>query len=427
MKWMTATLVMCGALAGCGKQTAKMETVKVAPPEAQPAGTTLQFEPHPRTLSVPGEPGMATRHPKIGGDNVASSVIHFLAVIGEGDNSRLALLNSNDSGDTFEAPVWVSEKGAKFSSHGENSPGLTVTPDILYAAWNQGGDIRVGRSLSWGGSFEKPVRISDKPEKDYSGYVSIGVAPNGDVYAVWLDTRDRENGKEVYSLYMARSKDNGATFGKNARIAAHVCECCRPNVSFGPNGEVLVFWRHIYPGNVRDMTVAVSRDNGETFGAPVRIAEDNWKIEGCPDSGIALARAEGRVYAAWLTEASPTLSGVQMTWTDDAGKTWAAPVLASQRVLDANYPAMSAAEDGRVEMVFQGRNPEKEKGWAPTTAFVVEIAKDGALSTPMEIPGIMSAASRPTVYATSNGRVFVGWTEMKEGKGTAKYSRGRHM
>ena len=130
---------------------------------------------------------------------------------------------------------------------------------------------------------------------------------------------------------------------------------------------------------------------------------------------------------AWLTGASPTLSGVRMTWTDDAGKTWAAPVLASQRVLDANYPAMSAAEDGRVEMVFQGRNPEKEKGWAPTTAFVVEIAKDGALSTPMEIPGIVSAASRPTVYATSNGRVFVGWTEMKEGKGTAKYSGGRHM
>ncbi|HTZ31532.1 MAG TPA: sialidase family protein [Methylomirabilota bacterium] len=419
-----AALVWFAVISGCSKQEAKKET---ATPSAATAAATLQFEPHPQTLSVPGDPGAATRHPKIGGDNVASSVIHFLTVLGEGDNSRLALLNSNDSGDTFEKPVWVSEKGAKFSSHGENSPALLITPEVTYAAWNQGGDIRLSRSMNWGASFEKPVRISDKPEKDYSGYVSIGVAPNGDVYAVWLDTRDREDGHEVYSLYLARSKDHGATFGKNVRVAAHVCECCRPNVSFGPNGEVLAFWRHIYPGNVRDMTVAVSRDNGETFSAPVRIAEDNWKLEGCPDSGVAVARTGDRVYAAWLTEASPTRSGVRMTWSDDAGKTWAAPVMASQKTLDANYPAMSVADDGRVEMVFQGRNPEKEKGWAPTTAFVVEIGKDGGLSTPLEVPGIAAAVSRPTVYTGINGRVFVGWTEVKEGKGTAKYARGRRM
>jgi len=425
---MTAmALLGLNVLGGCGYKASREAAGPTTASQEKAVAPSLQFEPRPEPLRVPGESTMATRHPKIGGDHVASGVIHFLTVVGEGEDSRLALLNSNDSGDTFEKPVWVSEKGARFSSHGENSPALLVTTDVMYAAWNQGGDIRLARSLTWGESFEKPVRISDKTAKDYSGYVSIGVAPNGDVYAVWLDTRDRENGKEVYSLYVARSKDHGATFGKNVRVAAYVCECCRPNVSFGANGEVLVFWRHIYPGNVRDMTVAVSRDNGETFGAPVRIAEDNWKLEGCPDSGVALARTGSRVYAAWLTEASATINGVRMTWTDDAGKTWAAPVMASQKVLDANYPAMSVADDGRVEMVFQGRNPEKEKGWAPTTAYAVEIAKDGTLSAPIEVPGIEAAVSRPTVYAATNGRVFVGWTEMKEGKGAAKFSRGRRM
>jgi len=425
---MTATaLIGYNVLAGCDNKASREAAAPTTARQEKTVAPALQFEPRPEPLGVPGEGTMPTRYPKIGGDNVASSVMHFLTVTGEGEDSRLALLNSNDSGDTFEKPVWVSEKGAKLSSHGENSPGFVVTAEQMYAAWNQGGDIRLARSLTWGESFEKPVRISDKPAKDYSGYVSIGVAPNGDVYAVWLDTRDRENGKEVYSLYVARSKDHGATFGKNVRVAAHVCECCRPNVSFGTNGEVLVFWRHIYLGNVRDMTVAASRDNGETFGAAVRIAEDNWKLEGCPDSGVALARAGNRVYAAWLTEASPAINGVRMTWTDDAGKTWAAPVMASQKVLDANYPAMSVANDGRVEMVFQGRNPEKENGWAPTTAFVVEIGKDGGLSAPMEVPGIEAAVSRPTVYAATNGRVFVGWTEVKEGKGTAKFSRGRRM
>jgi len=365
------------------------------------------------------------RNPKLGVDPVSSNGVYMLAVLGEGDSSRLALLNSSDGGDSFDKPVWVSEPGG-VNSHGENSPALIVTPDVMYAAWNQGGDIRLARSLSWGGSFEKPVRISDKPEKAFSGYVSIGVAPNGDVYAVWIDTRESTPTEDVYAIYMARSTDKGATFGKNIKVADHVCECCRPNVSFGPNNEVLVFFRNIYPGSIRDMAVAVTRDGGNTFSAPVRIAEDNWKLEGCPDSGIALARSGNRIYAAWLTEASPSLDGVRLTWSDDAGKSWAPAVLASQTVLDANYPALSASDDGRVELIFQGRNPQKQAGWSTTSAFLVEIDKDGRLTLPAEVPGTATAVVRPTVAAGANGRVFTAWTATTDGKHTVVLSRARH-
>jgi hypothetical protein len=150
-------------------------------------------------------------------------------------------------------------------------------------------------------------------------------------------------------------------------------------VSLGPNNEVLVFWRHIYPGSIRDMTVAVTRDGGASFSSPIRIAEDNWKLAGCPDSGVALARSGNRVCAAWLTEASPAISGVRLTWSDDAGRSWAPAVLASQKVLDANYPPLSATEGSRVELIFQGRDPERQAGWSANSAFLVEIDKDGRL------------------------------------------------
>ena len=408
------------ALAAC-KQASN--NVPLAPNNAWPI---LQFEPEPHSLSVLANIS-PTRHPKIGLDSVASGVVHVLVVIGDGDESRLAMINSNNGGDTYEKPVWVSEAGIPVSSHGENSPTLIMNPDITYAAWNQKGDIRLARSLSWGESFEKPVRISDKPTQDFSGYVALGVAPDGDVYAVWLDTRDREHGDKVYSLYTARSTDHGQTFAKNIRVAAHVCECCRPIVTFGSNGEVLVFWRHIYPGSVRDMTVAVSHDSGETFSAPVRIAADNWRLEGCPDSGVALARSGNRIYAAWLTEASRAISGGRLSWSDNAGESWAPAVSASQNVLDAKYPAMSAASDGRVELVFQGRNPLKDRGWATTSAFLVEIANDGSRSAPVEVPGVTAAVSRPTVYAATNGRLFVGWTAAQDGTAAAFISRARQM
>ena len=384
---------------------------------------SLRFEPEPRSISaVIGISPM--RHPKLGVDPVSSNGVYVLAILGEGDSSRLALLNSTDGGDSFDKPVWISEPGG-VNSHGENSPALVVRPDVMYAAWNQGGDIRLARSLTWGESFEKPVRISDKPAKAFSGYVSIGVAPNGDVYAVWLDTRESTATQDVYAIYFARSTDKGATFGKNIKIADHVCECCRPNVSFGPNNEVLVFFRHIYPGSIRDMTVAVTQDGGNTFSAPVRIAEDNWKLEGCPDSGIALARSGKRTYGAWLTEASPSKAGVRLAWSDDAGKTWAPAVLASQKVLDANYPALSTADDGRVELIFQGRDPQKQAGWSTTSAFLVEIGKDGRLSPPVEVPGASTAVVRPTVIAGANGRVFTAWTATAGGKQTILLSRAR--
>ena len=414
--WQFAAGAIVLALAGCDGPRDSLQSKT----DAQ----IPQFEPHPQSLSALAGVG-ATRHAMIGGDSVTSGVIHFLTIIGNGDDSRLALLDTNDAGDSFASPVWVSEEGASVSSHGENRPALIVTPDVIYAAWNQGGDIRLARSLSWGASFEQPVRISDKPPADFSGYVSIGVAPDGDVYAVWLDTRDRENGQEVYSLYLARSHDRGATFGSNVRVAAHVCECCRPNVTFGSDNQVLVFWRHIYPGSVRDMTVAVSTDRGETFGTPVRIAEDNWKVEGCPDSGVALARSGNRAYAAWLTEAAPSTRGVRLTWSDDAGQTWAPAVRASQEILDANYPAMSAS-DGRVELAFQGRSPDKDAGWARTSTFLVEIGNDGKLSRPIAVPGISSPVSRPAILAATYGRVFVAWTGMQDGTQTVFFSRARH-
>ena len=322
--------------------------------------------------------------------------------------------------------MWVSEKGKTVSSAGENGPAFIYTPDWLYAAWTEKGDLRFARSR-WGAPFQKRVKVTDKTTDTFSGYPSIGVAPNGDVYIVWIDTRPQpETGdKETYSLYMARSTDQGVTFGKNMRVAKEICPCCRPTLAFGPRGEVLVFWRHIYPGPIHDMTVATTTDGGNSFSPSQRVAVDNWKIDGCPDSGPTAVRSGNRVYVAWLTEASPKISGVRLSWSDDAGKTWAPAVKGSQNILDANYPAMSVADDGRVVLVFQGRDPNQQVGWAQTGIFAVTIGPDGKLSLPTPVPGIPSPAHRPAVAAGTGGRVYVVWTGTIGEKEAVYMSRAR--
>ena len=383
------------------------------------------FEPQPRPLLA--QAGFApSRSARVGVSWITSGAVYLLAVLGEGDETRLTLIMSEDGGDSVGPPVPVSENGKRVSSQGENSPALLVTPEQICAAWTEGGDLLFARSLSWGESFEKPLKIADKSSNTFSGYPSIGVAPDGSVYAVWIDTRDQiTDSDDNYAVYLVRSGDRGASFGKNVRVASRICPCCRPTLAFGARGEVLVFWRHIFPGSIHDMAVAVSTDGGKTFTPAKRIAEDNWKIDGCPDSGPAAVRSGNRIYVAWLTEASTRISGVRMTWSDDAGGTWAAPVLASQGVLDANYPSLSVADDGRVLLSFQGRDPDKKGGWDKTGVHLVEIRADGRPGPPVAIPGMQSSAARPTVAAGTGGRVHIVWTGTHEGKPAVFLSRAR--
>jgi len=389
-----------------------------------PSSPPYQFESEPRpVLSMSGI--AQSRYARLAVNEVTSGTVHLLAVIGGADKSRIALLTSEDGGDHFEAPVFVSAKDADISSHGEDSPALIVTPGEIYAAWNEGGGIRFARSLTWGESFEPPVRIDDKVTPAFSGYVSMGLAPNGDIYLVWLDARDEAETPDTFSVYLAKSTDKGASFSRNIRVARSVCPCCRPNLSFGPGGELIVFWRKVYPGSIRDMTSAVSSDGGASFSEPVRVAVDNWVLEGCPDSGPATARSGSRVYVAWLTEASADRSGVRLTWSDDAGRTWAPAVFASQKILDANYPSLSVADDGSVVLVFQGRDPQKQAGWSPNAAYTVVIGADGKLSTPTQIADAASSVMRPTVVAGKGGRLYTTWTTSQDGASSVFLVRGR--
>src|SRR5438874_8311160 len=61
-------------------------------------------------------------------------------------------------------------------------------------------------------------------------------------------------------------------------------------------------FRNIYPGNLRDISLAISRDGGHTFAPPVRISEDHWSLNGCPDDGPTMqVDAAGTLHIVWPT------------------------------------------------------------------------------------------------------------------------------
>ena len=74
-------------------------------------------------------------------------------------------------------------------------------------------------------------------------------------------------------LYVASLDGSVAPKG----VTGGVCYCCKTAIAAGPANSLYLAWRHVYPGNMRDIAFTVSRDGGKSFAPPVRVSEDKWQ------------------------------------------------------------------------------------------------------------------------------------------------------
>jgi hypothetical protein len=162
----------------------------------------------------------------------------------------------------------------------------------------------------------------------------VAVDRDGHVVAVWLDHRELAASAESATAMHHEGHDQAASASPTASAAPKadgavraqlsklyfarvddpasaqsvtggVCYCCKTAVVTAPDGSIYAAWRHVYPGNLRDIAFTASHDGGRTFAAPVRVSEDGWALDGCPENGPALAvDPQGVVHVIW-----PTLVG----------------------------------------------------------------------------------------------------------------------
>jgi hypothetical protein len=384
-----------------------------------PASSRLHFEATPR--SVLRDLGIQqSERPVLA--VTENNNLYLLAL--DSTTTRLMLAMSHDGGDVFMKATPVSAEGAHIMAASENGPSFVARGMNQYALWQQsrpggGVDIMFARSGRMGEPFTAPVRILDKPLSDtsYNGFSRLALAPNGDLYAVWLDGRDQADPEGTFSIYFAKSTDLGSTWSKNIRIAGGVCPCCRPSIAFGDHDEVYIAWRKVFPGDVRDVVVAVSRNGGGSWTEPVRAGVDDWVLHACPDVGPTLAVKGDRLYVAWYSAGGGEAS-VRMSYSDDGAKTFSAKQIISAGINDATHPEFAVGSDGNIALVFQGR--PKREGWSGTAAYVAEISND-SFHKPVEVPA-QAAASYPAI-ALGADTMFVAWTTHTKDSSTIYLTR----
>jgi hypothetical protein len=297
-----------------------------------------------KTLAVAGRGNAAVSLQAIG----AFTALAWAATAPGGATDIYAAV-SRDSGRTFGAPVRVNDVDGNASVGGEQPPRVALVPraghdPAIVVVWTakqkSGTRILVSRSEDAGSSFGRAMPVAAGDAAGNRGWEAIATDRDGHVLAVWLDHREmagapgtamHHHGQDhatagqppadgaaraqMSKLYFARL-DNGAHTAADAgrAVAAGVCYCCKTAIAPAADGSIYAAWRHVYPGNIRDIVFTASHDGGRTFANPIRVSDDRWALDGCPENGPSLAVDGRRVHVVWPTlvqgrtaDAEPTL------------------------------------------------------------------------------------------------------------------------
>jgi len=279
-------------------------------------------------------PGRSNATPWVAASGTFVAVAWGAAIDGKTD---VFVSTSDDGGRSFGGPVQVNRVAGEARLGGELPPRIALhrrdegqRPDIavLWTARGPATEIKTARSRDGGRTFDEPVALQTRGAAGDRGWPALSIDADGIAHAVWLDhrglaarraataasapgagahahehtkaaTHDGVAMAQCSSLFHASS---GTATTTEVEITNSVCYCCKTSLAIGPDGAIYAAWRHVYPGDLRDIALAVSRDGGRSFTPPARVSEDGWAINGCPDDGPSVAvDAKGTIHVVWPT------------------------------------------------------------------------------------------------------------------------------
>ena len=304
---------------------------------------------------------------------------------------------STDSGRTFGAPVRVNDVIGESRTNGEQPPRLALTRvaggrpwiTVVWTARGASGTkLLQARSEDGGRTFGKAVTVADTDVAGSRGWQSVTATPKGGVAVLWLDHRELAHGEAQMSTMhhemASAEKPDGVAMAQKSKLyftaldgsappqalTGGVCYCCKTAIVSGADGALYTAWRHVYPGNIRDMAFTVSRDGGRTFAPPIRVSEDEWVLKGCPDDGPAMAiDQQNRIHVVW-----PTL-----------------------------------VQDG--------------PGGEPNIGLFYSMSRDGRTFTRRERIPTEGTPHHPQLQVDGSGRLIVTWDELVSGKRHIAFAR----
>lgn len=258
------------------------------------------------------------------------------------------------------------------------------------------------------------------------GFVTL--LPNGgnETFAVWLDGRNTKgDGQDSHEAQDDHGHGHGgamtlrtATFDMDgqlfheAELDNKVCDCCQTDaarINSNYMEEFIVVYRDRSDEEVRDIYYTRKVDSIWTEPKPVH--QDNWKIEGCPVNGPAVAADYDKIMVAWYTAAEDKPM-VKVAFSNDMGETFNTPI-----VVDEATPL------GRVDVMFYNRKKavvswmqqQDEKAVLKLAFFNLKTQQLESVRTVAEMSPARQSGF-PRMVEVEDVGILITWTEvLKEG------------
>ncbi len=280
-------------------------------------------------------------------------------------------------------------------------------------------DIRLVRSQDQGKTWSRPLAPHRDRTPTEHGFVSL-VPESGDkVLVVWLDGRKSlaasgeghdhsghgsANSHEVEGTMTLRSAviDRRGRISEEYELDESACSCCQTDAARTAQGTWVVY-RDRTAGEIRDIAV-VSRSRSGSWSLPSILHTDNWRIEGCPVNGPAVAVNGARRLVIWPTGVTGTTTA-QYQLADSARVVTKAEIQPGTQILGR----VDTAAFGTGFLVSWIGANDKQSG-----LLVAEITASGALAPPINLaPVVMTRLSGNPRLAAAADRAMIVWTEPK--------------
>ncbi len=320
---------------------------------------------------------------------------------------------STDLGKTFSAPARINKESQRIKVSGENRPSIAVDHSgrifVIYAAeGTQPVALYFSTSSDNGRSFSTPKPLSDKASEANSFQGRLLLSSSGQTYTFWLDERDRTDWRQPGNAIYYTTVDGQSSLDfVNRKLSDKLCECCRIAAAIDNNGQLVVFARFIYPGDIRDHGLLRTRADGKD---PLswRVTFDQWEIKGCPEHGPAISISDdGSYHIAWFTQGS-VRQGLFYAYSSDRGQNFSDPLPFGTPEKLPSHPDIMA-RGKHIILTWT------EYDGVKTQLLVMQSTDGGQTWSPAKpIAESMSRADFPFLLSSTRG-VFISWNSKNEG------------
>jgi hypothetical protein len=214
-----------------------------------------------------------------------------------GQAAKIYCITSKNHGQSFSTPVLVAEVPNMHLGH---TRGPQIASSLHYSmitAMDKNGEIHSFKLDHSKNVWTTTSHVNDLKGSAPEGLMSITADEHDHFFAVWLDVRIAKLNNIFFSTY-----SNTGSWKTNKLVyrspEGHVCECCKPNISWN-NNKIAITFRNWINGS-RDIYYSTSTNNGQTFTNAVQSGYGTWKLAGCPmDGGGSAVNDKGVLSAAW--------------------------------------------------------------------------------------------------------------------------------